>query len=498
MKLPSAFYNLISYIGTTITGISFFLIVFIMVLSSFMDESSSYLGIIIFLVLPVFLIAGLILIPIGMKVQKMRVSKGQKTMEEARFILDLNKKQHRNAAVVFSVGTAIFLLFSSVGSYELYHYSESVEFCGTLCHEVMKPEYVAYQSSPHAKVTCAECHIGSGAEWFVKAKISGIYQVYSVLADKVPRPIETPIANLRPARETCEECHWPQKFYAQSLKSEKYYLTDELNTEWEINLRMKIGPKNSSMGLQEGIHWHINPDIQIDYVASDYKREFIPWVRKINMKTGDTIIYQDENELLGDAAFDTLPMRIMDCMDCHNRPSHNYLTPAAFVNNALARGDISRDLPEIKSLAMQIFVKDFTTTDSALKFINKTVWDFYEKNYPQIIDEKKILIENAVLGLQEGFSQNMFPEMKANWDAYPDHIGHMEFNGCFRCHNNQHRAEGGKVISKNCNLCHEIMLQGNSDTTHVAKFNENLEFIHPLEDESWREINCSECHRYLY
>jgi hypothetical protein len=186
-------------------------------------------------------------------------------------------------------------------------------------------------------------------------------------------------------------------------------------------------------------------------------------------------------------------------MDCHNRPAHNYQTPSTFVNHSIAAGDVSMELPEIKRLAMEIFAAKYTNTDSALITIEETIWKFYMENYPELISEKESLLKQAIKGLQKGFEQNIFPEMNANWDAYPDHIGHMEFNGCFRCHNNQHQAESGKVISNDCNLCHNIMLQGNSDSTYVAKFNENLEFIHPVDiDEAWKESNCSDCHRSLY
>lgn len=499
MKLPNSYYNYISYMGSVIAGISFLLIVFMMILTTFMDDTNPYVGILILLILPSLIVLGLVLIPIGMWLKTKKVRRQNASLIERRFYLDLNNKRHRNATFIFMFGTLLFLFFTGVGSYELYHYSESVEFCGTVCHEVMKPEYVAYQNSPHAKVTCAQCHIGSGAEWFVKAKISGMYQVYSVLANKFPTPIETPIKNLRPARETCEKCHWPQKFYANSLNSEKYYLTDEANTEWEIKLRMKTGSSIEGAGLIEGIHWHINPDIQIDYIAIDHKRENIPWVRSINKKTGDTVLFNSQEEALGAEAIDTLEIRTMDCMDCHNRPAHNYLTPATFVNNAMAAGEISKELPEIKLLAMGVLAQEFSSEDTALMAIEDEVVNFYMDNYPEFYESNGQLIKKAIEGLQKHYSLNMFPEMKATWDAYPDHIGHMEFNGCFRCHNDQHQADNGKVISKDCDLCHSIMVQGTVDTKEYATFKDTLSFKHPVDiDGMWKESLCSDCHRYLY
>ncbi len=499
MKLPSSYYNLVSYIGVSIAGLSLSVIIFMMILTTRMQETNPYIGIILFLLLPALLVLGLILIPLGMWLKARKVKRDHGSLTDSRFILNLNDRRHRNAALVFIFGTMVFLFFTGIGSYELYHYSESVEFCGQVCHQAMSPEYTAYQKSPHAKVMCAQCHIGSGAKWFVKAKISGLYQVYAVLANKVPHPIETPIANLRPARETCEKCHWPQKFYSNSLRDLKFYLSDEENTPWEIQLRMKIGADHSSQGYTEGIHWHINPDVQIDYIASDKKREVIPWVRYINKATGDTTIFEDNSDPLDENAKDTLSMREMDCMDCHNRPAHKYLTPSTFVNNAMAGGEVSPELPGIKALAMEIFAEQYSNTDTAMKVIENKVWNYYMENYPELIAQKESVVKQAIAGLQKGYKQNMFPEMKADWNAYPDHIGHMEFNGCFRCHNDQHQSTSGKVISRDCNLCHSIMQQGNQDSVQYAKFNENLEFRHPVDiDQAWKESSCSDCHREMY
>jgi len=268
MKLPQSSYNWTSLIGAVIAIISLFMMGFLLAISLFINVGSSYLGLVIYIILPGFLLLGLILIPVGM-VRRMKKLKREKVVEQSRWPqVNLNIKQHRNAFVIFVISTTVFLFLSAVGTYEAFHYTESVEFCGTLCHEVMDPEYVTYQGSSHARVACVDCHVGSGADWYVRSKLSGLYQVYSVLFKKYPQPIETPISNLRPARETCEECHWPEKFYASLLRTEKHYLADERNTEWDIALRMKIGAEYSALGLQEGIHWHINPDVKIELTRS--------------------------------------------------------------------------------------------------------------------------------------------------------------------------------------------------------------------------------------
>jgi len=499
MKLPDSFYNPVSLTGSILAGISLFLIVFSLVAMALFDFGSSYIGLFIFIILPVFLIIGLILIPIGMR----RRSRKQKILDSNKLSrgikIDLNNKSHWNAVVLFVIVTLIFLFLTGIGSYEAFHYTESNEFCGMLCHRVMKPEYTAYQESSHSRVACVECHVGPGADWFVRSKLSGLYQVYAVLTNNYPQPIPAPVKNLRPARETCERCHWPNKFYSFRLHSEKHYLADQNNTEWNVLLKMRTGPDHSAKGLSEGIHWHINPDIRVEYISSSGDREHLPWVRYVNLASGDTIIYEDIDESLDQQAKDSLEMRLMDCIDCHNRPSHDYLPPQEFTDLLIASGDIPSMLPEIKVLAMELYNSSYASYDTAMQAIEKRIPAFYDEYYPDMAESSQDIIKSAVEGLKKGFTRNIFPEMKASWDVYPNHIGHVEFRGCARCHNGNHRSNDGKVISRDCNLCHSIQAQGKPDSLQVALSNQSLEFIHPVDiGEVWKEYACTECHRYLY
>ncbi|MBN1302414.1 MAG: NapC/NirT family cytochrome c [Melioribacteraceae bacterium] len=494
MKLPHSVYNWISLIGTTIAIISFFMIIFLFFVSVFIEHGGTYLGLIVYIILPAFLIFGLLLIPIGMYFKVRREKRGKAT-ESTWPLINLNEVRQRNAVFVFAIGTTIFLFASAIGSYEAFHFTESNEFCGEICHAVMKPEYTAYQKSPHARVSCVDCHVGEGADWYVRSKMSGLYQVYAVTANVYPKPIPTPIKNLRPARETCERCHWPEKFYAHKLRHERHYLPDENNTEWDIYLTMRIGASQSALGLQEGIHWHINPDVKIEYVSLDDKREEIPWVRYTNLKTGDQVVFEDQNSPLDKDKLDTMIVRTMDCMDCHNRPSHNYKPPAFFINNGLTAGTIPKELPEIKSVAIDIVGEEYESTQEAMEAINKGIQEFYSDNYPDT-DEKLIL--RAIEGLQREFSNNIFPEMKVRWDAYPNHIGHVEFNGCFRCHDNNHISHDEQVITQDCNSCHFITAQGTPGNLEYAVANGSLEFRHPENiDEVWKESLCTDCHTGL-
>ncbi|KAA3613145.1 MAG: cytochrome C [Calditrichaeota bacterium] len=495
-ELPRSAKNWISLIGATIAIIVLFMMIFLFVIATFFSGQPIYLGIIIYMLLPAVLILGLILIPVGMLLNRKKISKTQNSLP----FIDLNLKRHRNAVTLFVLGTAIFFLLSAIGSYEAFHYTESVEFCGTLCHEVMKPEYDAYQHSSHARVACAECHIGAGADWFVKAKISGLHQVISVLTNEYSKPIPTPIANLRPARETCEQCHWPQKFYANKQRLERHYLNDEENSEWDIYLNMKLGSQLSARSFDEGIHWHINPDVKIEYISTHEQKENISWVRYTNLKTGDVTIYNNEEDTLDEEQIQEFDISLMDCMDCHNRPAHSYKPPAFFINEAITAGIIPIELPEIKSLAMQICAEEFSTTDSARQYIEKTVIEFYEEDYPEIAESKMKMIKQAVKGIQDKFVVNIFPEMNVKWDAYPNHIGHLEFDGCFRCHDDQHVSEDDKAISRDCNICHTIKAQGPPEDLEMATITGFIDFRHPggeIEEDEWMDTNCTECHTGL-
>lgn len=427
-----------------------------------------------------------------------KLKKQEDTVPFTWLIIDLNNKRHRNASMIFIAGTIIFLTLSGVGTYEAYQYTETVEFCGLVCHKVMEPEYTTYQKSTHARVACAECHVGSGAEWYVKAKISGLYQVYSVTFNKYPHPIPTPITSLRPARETCEKCHWPQKFYPHKLINEKHFLSDEKNTEWDIDLRLKTGPSHNSQGLSEGIHWHINPDVKIEYMANS-GRDTIPWVRYINLTTSDTTVYKDTVNQVDEQEMKQMSTRLMDCMDCHNRPSHNYLTPQRFIDNAFVSGDISPKLPQIKKVTMDILKDSYSSVDTAESAIKSTITNFYKKNYPELSSSRSAIIDQAVKGTINGYRHNIFPFMKANWDAYPDQIGHIVYNGCFRCHNGTHISNKNKTISKDCNLCHNILAQGRSDSLQFTTIDKSLDFKHPVDiKDTWKTSLCAECHRNLY
>lgn len=497
MKLPASYRNPISLLGTIIAVIAAIVLVILLSFQFSGAISSAYFSIFSLIMVPGILFFGLLLISFGMY-RTWKKMKKQKIELNKYPHFDLNDKKTRNAAIIFITVTAIFVLMTVLGSIQAVHYTESVSFCGQVCHTPMNPEFTAYQNSPHARVRCSECHVGEGIDHFIQSKMSGMRQLWGVITGNYNRPIETPIHNLRPAAETCEKCHWPQKFYTQKIRNEKYFITDSSNTEWFIALNMKIGADHQSLGLTKGIHWHINPDIEIEYKANR-DRETIPWVKYKNKKTGKEIIYTEPTGTVKEDSLAKLEHRKMDCMDCHNRPSHEFRSPTFYVNSLFASGKISTSIPYLKKAAMEALKVPFGTSDSAKTGISEKMIKFYKDNYASVYDTHKDGIHKAIVQIKEAYAQNAFPEMKVTFDKYPRHIGHIESDGCFRCHNDKHKSADGKVISKDCNLCHTIVAQGKKGSLNFTSIDKTVEFVHPVDiDNAWKESNCMECHVSLY
>jgi formate-dependent nitrite reductase cytochrome c552 subunit len=262
---------------------------------------------------------------------------------------------------------------------------------------------------------------------------------------------------------------------------------------------MKTSATYSALGLQEGIHWHINPDVKIEYRTDSANAEIIPWVRYINRKTGETRIYRDTDINSANPGTAGPVIKTMDCIDCHNRPSHNFLTPQNFIDDAITAGAISRKLPNIKVIAMQVLTPDYPSKDSAFTAITSQINEFYTLMYPDLAKTGKTEIKQAITAVQNGYSRNIFPEMKVKWSVYPLHLGHLESNGCYRCHNDRHISDDGHTISRNCNLCHHILAQGKPGEMEYSASFESLDFHHPAEiNEAWKVKLCSECHHQLY
>jgi nitrate/TMAO reductase-like tetraheme cytochrome c subunit len=477
---PSLLRNWLSLTGLVIVIGSLFSFLLLFLVDTIARSSNPYIGILTWFVAPFFLVMGLLLTAAGALRERKKL--GETAGLLPKMVVDLSRPRDRRIMAIFLGCSVVFLLFTAVATYHSYHFTESVSFCGQACHTVMKPELVTYQHGPHARVACVECHIGPGATWFVKSKLSGTYQVYAVAFNKYPKPVPGTIKNLRPAQETCEQCHWPKKFVGNLERDYTYFLGDETNTQFSVRMLMKVGGGDPTHGPEGGIHWHMNVRNKVQYYANDEKRQNIPWVRIIDNQGVVTEFRKPgfTNAVPEDA------IRTMDCMDCHNRPAHMYSTPNKAVNLAMALGNIDRTLPSIKSNAVFTLTRTYTNETQALQ----NIATYLAERYPQ--SEFLAKRQGAIAAVQKIYQDNFFPEMKANWLVYPDNIGHKDWPGCFRCHDGQHKTADGKrsIEANKCNACHTILAQGNGDELKQIS-PDGQKFKHPADEV---DGGCNDCH----
>ncbi|HOW68156.1 MAG TPA: NapC/NirT family cytochrome c [Candidatus Paceibacterota bacterium] len=478
----SPFRNWISLAGLVLAAASLFSFVLLFVIDSMAKEPSPYQGLLTFVVAPGFFVAGCGLMLLGWFFQRRYQIKHAAGAPPPFLSIDLSRPQDRRCLFWFAFSAVIFLLVAAVGSYHSYHYVESVAFCGQLCHKPMHPEYTTYIKSPHARVSCTECHVGPGAASFVKAKLNGVHQLYATLTDSFDRPIKTPLHAMREAKYTCENCHWPQKYIGNKEKTYVRYLSDETNTVVATRMLLKVGGGDPAHGPVGGIHWHMNLNNKVEYLATDDRRQEIPWVRLTNAK-GEVTEYRAAgftNEV------NTAQVRVMDCIDCHNRPAHQYSSPGNAVDLSLRTGRLDPNLAGIKMNAVEALSAEYTTQAEA----RDKIAEFLKSKYPQ---EAKL--SSMVAEVQQIYAQNIFPEMKASWKAYPDNIGHKEWPGCFRCHDGRHKTADGKqkIEASNCNDCHVILAQAAGK--EASAFDpQGLTFSHPDPSDDGTGANCNTCH----
>jgi len=479
--------NPISLAGVALALVSLGNIFLFSLVGLIASRPSPYIGILAYMIAPGFLICGLLLVGVGAWRER-RKQVGELLLYPR---IDLNDPGQRSAVISFGAFVVMFVMLSGAGSYKAYEFTDSVQFCGQTCHTVMKPEFTAYQLSPHARVGCVECHVGSGATWYVKSKLSGTRQVFAAMFNTFPRPIPTPVHNLRPAQETCEACHWPKKFYGAQLKVFTHYGSDEKNTPRQIRMLIKTGGGDPATGAPSGIHWHMNISNEIDYVAADERRQLISYIHVKDMQGQVTEYYAQDSTLTKDQIAKA-PRHRMDCVDCHNRPTHIYIPPDQAVDQALLAHRLDVSLPYIKQQAVAALTGKYDTTEAAVQAIAHDIDGYYESKYAEVAKNKQLEIRNAIDEIQQIFRRTTFPEMKLNWETHPNNLGHFYFNGCFRCHDGQHVSTAGKVLSKDCSICHTLMGQEEGGVSMASV--PNITFQHPVDLGDLTQVNCSDCH----
>jgi len=452
--------NFITITGGVLTTLSALLIITFVVVELFGELENPYIGLFAYVLMPTIFVMGLILIPTGMWMRRRKlVREGTSEVEKSTFpVFDFNDPRIRRVGVIIIGLTAVNAVIFGASSFLAVEKMESVEFCGETCHTVMQPEHTAYQQSPHSRVACVKCHIGPGASWFVKSKLDGLRQVVHTALNTYHRPVGTPLKALRPARETCEQCHWPGKHFGDKLRVVVRHATDEANTPSYTAMLLKTGGGSLDIGRHGGIHWwHIESDNVIRYVPGDDRNESVVWV-ELTTADGEVRTYtRDGEEFSADVENQA---RIMDCIDCHNRPTHLFNTPPKSLDWVLETHPELIDLPYFKKQAQAAIEVEYATHAEGVAAVRDAMLTFYRNEYPGVVAENTELVDSGADLASRVYARITFPEMNTNWETHPNHIGHDDFPGCWRCHDDEMAtADGEHVIPMDCENCHVFLVE---------------------------------------
>jgi len=406
-----------------------------------------YAGLVIFVALPAVFLAGLLLIPLGMWLAGRRLARDPSAGIEWP-VIDFRRRSVRRSALIAAALTAVNIVIFLVAGYGSLHSMESPAFCGQTCHTPMHPQFTAWQQASHSRVACVTCHIGDGGSAFVRYKLAGARQLMHVLGNSFPRPIPSG-ADMRPALQVCGSCHNPAASFGERLRVSHEYADDESNTETRTVLRMQVGGPGRPTASGRAIHWHADPAVRIEFVATDASRQTIPYVR-VSRADGRTTEYLAEGTPPG--AVPAGVRRVMDCVDCHNVTGHRIApTPEQGIDRAIANGRVDRRLPFIRREAVRLVKAEYQSDAAALGAIAGELRAFYTSRTTSANPQT---VGSAIAAVQDAYRRNVFPVMKVTWGVYPDNIGHLTSNGCFRCHDGSHTAPDGSAVSGDCEYCH--------------------------------------------
>ncbi len=448
-------------LGVALTTVSATLMIIGLIIELFGLTHNPYVPLLAFLILPGGFITGLLLIPVAAYLRRRQWQKFGIAKDHLQ--INLSDHRHRKMVVGFISLTVLFFALLTVIGYFGFEFSDSAYFCGKVCHNVMEPEYTVYERSPHAKIVCIECHIGPGAQWFVRAKISGLRQVLAVATNSYSRPIPAPVEHLRPARDTCEHCHWPEKFTGKKVKSFYHFTNDNQAESENTDIALHIGGHNKVTGSFEGIHWHVSKDVEVKYLPTDNKRLQIAKV-KITRPDGSMDEYVKPGveipaEVNQSEDGEKSDWRIMDCIDCHNRPTHTYDLPEERVDFGLISKKINPEIIGVREDSLKVLTAEYNNREEAEAQMTNRLIELQTNR--QGIDYVKRFdadLRKAGAFLLESYLGNVWPEMGIKWGTYGSHLGHQRAEegwGCWRCHDEEHANAEGKTISQSCDMCHD-------------------------------------------
>ena len=446
----------LSLVGSIVALIAVVLIVMLFAIELTGFHGGAYLGILTYLILPAIGVGGLLLIPLGVWLRRRQdaIAEREHGVRPKLPVIDLNDQRTRGIILACVTVGMVCLVIVAGATYKGVEVMESVAFCGTVCHTVMEPEHTAFQRSSHSKLRCADCHIGPGADWFVKSKISGSWQMVSVALNLYPTPIPSPVHSLRPARETCEQCHWPTKHVGDKLQVHTKFGEDEANSMTKTVLLMKVGGQQGTTSV--GIHWHVDRGVQVRF-QTDPSRQNIYDV-ELTSADGKVRTFKTKEQATGPVEW-----RSMDCVDCHNRPSHTFSMPGPEIDAALDDGRIDKTLPFIKHEGLRVLDGKYASKEEARAGISREVEAFYKTKYADRAASQPAAIGSAGKALGDIYAWNVFPKMKVTWGTYKSNLGHADDGGCFRCHDKKHVAEDGTKITGSCKTCHAVLAEDEAD-----------------------------------
>jgi NapC/NirT cytochrome c family protein len=408
--------------------------------------TNPYAGLVVFIAIPALFVIGLLLIPLGMWLQRRSLRRHPDRVAEWP-VLDFRRPHVRRTTLLITALTAVNVVIVLLAGYGSLHWMESPTFCGQVCHTPMQPQMSAWQVAPHSRIACVNCHIGEGPSGFVRAKLSGVRQLVHVATGSFPRPIP-PGAEMPPGAQaqTCVGCHQPARMAGDRVRVIREYGDDEANSETMTVLQMHVSRSTSS---ERAIHWHADPSIRVEYVATDEEHQMIPYVR---------VTYAD-GQMKEYVAADTTEQMIrdghrqtMDCIDCHNTVGHP-ISPTAeqAVDRAIAAGQVSTKLPFARREGVRLVKAEYPSQEDGVRAIDRELRTFYASRGGTIDPQA---VDRTVAALQDVYRRNVFPTMKVSWGSYPDNRGHLTSTGCFRCHDDSHTAKDGTTISADCEFCH--------------------------------------------
>jgi hypothetical protein len=490
-------YNWLSIIGAIMTAVGGTALAFFVVIDLVSLNTSGYMGVTFLPPLGLALV-GIALVVSGYVREKLRRKKGSSTRFTGKWHINVRDRlKDMKFVAMFLAGTTaatFVILLGGASSLWVVEFTSSNTFCAEVCHTVMGPEATVYSSSAHSRIDCVECHVGPGGDSFIRSKISGARRLYEFAIDHFNRPIPTPIDQRRPSRDMCESCHQSERFIDYKVITRNYFLGDEENTPVNLRMMVKVGGPRNGLMQGSGIHQHMVAANKVEYIASDPQRQQIAWVR-VTRADGTVSEFNDTDDPLTDAEREALPVRTMECLDCHSRPAHEFKAPVNTVNQAIAAGLISRDLPYIKAESVRHLDQAYSSQGEAMVAIDEGLRSFYKEEHPEVFEAEQDALAASIEAVQSIYRTTIFPEMRAKWTAHPNNIGHRDSPGCFRCHNDVMESEEGDTIFSDCTKCHVNLAQGESVASVEADFDNGNAFVHPEDDDTFEEfVLCTDCH----